>query len=250
MRLGGGDKEASQTPQVSGIQIQSSIYGKVVLLVYGGMRLAPNLIWYGDFVRPGGGGAGGRGGGKGGGGGGKGGGGSAQPQYQAAVALALCEGPVTGVGQVWADKNVTTPAGLGLSVFTGTYPQAPWGYLATPQLVLAGRFCMPVNHVAQALGYSGVAYVAGSAYPLGNSAQLPNHNFEVLGVLRGSAPNGADADPSRVVADLLTNPHYGAGFPAARLGSLPTYQSYSQAAGLWVPPASTEHRQTSDVPAQ
>lgn len=247
MSFGGGDKQASQTPQVSGIQIQSSVYGKVVPLVYGTMRLAPNLIWYGDFVQVGGGGTGGKGGGKGGGGGGKGGGASAQPRYQAAVALALCEGPVTGIGQVWADKNVTTPAGLGLSVFTGTYPQAPWGYLATPQVVLAGLFFMPVNHVAQALGYSGVAYVAGSAYPLGNSAQLPNHNFEVLGVLRGSAPNGADADPSRVVADILTNPHYGAGFPPARLGSLANYQSYTLATGLWISPAYTEQRQASDI---
>jgi hypothetical protein len=247
MSFGGGDKQASQTPQISGIQIQSSVYGKVIPLVYGTARLAPNLIWYGDFVQTGGGGTGGKGGGKGGGGGKSGGSSSGQPQYQAAVALALCEGPITGVGQVWADKSVTTPAGLGLSVFTGTYPQTPWGYLATPQLVFAGLFFRPVDHTAEALGYSGTAYVAGSAYPLGNSAQLPNHNFEVLGVLRGTAPNGIDADPSRVVTDLLTNPNYGAGFPAARLGSLAVYQSYTLAAGLWISPAYTEQRQASDI---
>src|SRR5690348_18474830 len=102
MSFGGGDKQASQTPQLSGIQIQSSVYGKVIPLVYGRTRLAPNLVWYGDFVQTGGGGTGGKGGGKGG-GGGKSGGGTARPQYQAAVALALCEGPITGVGQVWAD---------------------------------------------------------------------------------------------------------------------------------------------------
>src|SRR5260221_13523746 len=128
MSFGGGDKQASQTPQVSGIQIQSSVYGKVVPVVYGSMRLAPNLIWYGDFIQTGGGGTGGKGGGKGGGGGGKGGGGRAQPQYQGAGGLALWEGPVTGGGQAWGDKSVTTPAGPGRAVFTGTYPQPPWGY--------------------------------------------------------------------------------------------------------------------------
>src|SRR5260221_3636310 len=118
MSFGGGDKQASQTPQVSGIQIQSSIYGKVVPLVYGSMRLAPNLIWYGDFIQTGGGGTGGKGGGKGGGGGGKGRGGSAQPQYQAAEALALCEEPVPRLRHVSADKSMTKPAGPRLNVLT------------------------------------------------------------------------------------------------------------------------------------
>ncbi len=35
----------------------------------------------------------------------------------------------------------------------------------------------------------------------------------------------ADADPSLVIADFLTNPHYGCGFPSARLGACPSIKT-------------------------
>ncbi len=238
---GGGRRvQSAQAPAVSGLQLQSSAFGKAIPLVYGAMRIAPNLIWYGDFQQISGGGSssqGGKGGGGGGGGkggGGKGGGGTDQPSFQTAVALALCEGPIAGFGQAWADKTITTPAALGLTAFVGSYPQTPWGYLTT-------------NHPGQDLGYDGVAYLAAAAYQLGNSAQLPNHSFEIFGLLYSTAPGVLDADPSRVIADLLTNPHYGAGFPATRLGSFSIYQSYVFAAGLWISPAYSDQRQASDL---
>src|SRR5215472_17750699 len=99
---GGGKRvQSAQAPAVSGLQLQSSAFGKAMPLVYGGMRVAPNLIWYGDCQQIAGGGSssqGGKGGGGGGGkgGGGKGGGGADQPNFQTAVALAACEGPITG----------------------------------------------------------------------------------------------------------------------------------------------------------
>jgi hypothetical protein len=238
---GGGKRvQSAQTPAVSGLQLQSSAFGKAIPIVYGAMRIAPNLIWYGDFQQIAGGasssqgGKGGGGGGGGKGGGGKGGGGEQQPNFQTAVALALCEGPIAGFGQAWADKTVTTPAALGLTAFLGSYPQTSWGYLTT-------------NHPGQDLGYDGVAYLAAAAYQLGNSQQLPNHTFEIFGVLDSTAPGVVDADPSGVVSDLLTNPHYGAGFPPARLGSLAIYQSYVLAAGLWISPAYSDQRQASDI---
>src|SRR5690242_9082688 len=155
--------QAQQQPSVAGLQIQSSVYGKVIPLVYGTARIAPNLIWYGDFQaiahqsNPSG------GGGKGGvtGGGGKGGsGGSVTYTYQASVALGLCEGPINGIGTVWASKTETSLGALGLGLFAGAYAQAPWGYLSTA-------------HPDQALGYSGTAYVAGAAYQLDENGQLP-----------------------------------------------------------------------------
>src|SRR5579862_9092785 len=143
--------QAQQQPAVAGLQIQTSAYGKVIPIVYGTTRIAPNLIWYGDFQaiahssNPTGG--GGKGAGGGGGGGGKGGGGgSVTYTYQAAVALGLCEGPIGGIGTVWASKTQTSLAALGLGLFPGAYAQAPWGYLSS-------------NHPGQALGYSGTAYV-------------------------------------------------------------------------------------------
>jgi len=221
--------QAKQHPAVSGLQIQTSAYGKVIPIVYGTTRLAPNLIWYGDFAAiahqssPPSSGKGGVAGGSG----GKGGGGATTYTYTAAVMLGLCEGPIQGLGQAWASKEVTTPAALGLSVFTGAAAQAPWGYLST-------------NHPSAALGYSGTAYAAGAPYALDGQGQLPNNNFEVEGFYADSVAGSADADPSLVVADLLTNPRYGAGFPAARLGDLSTYQAYALSAGLLISPAYTE----------
>ncbi len=228
--------QAAQQAAVSGLHLQSSVYGKALPIVYGTTRIAPNLIWYGDFVAaPQSSSSGG--GGKGGvtGGGGKGGGASSYI-YQTAVALGLCEGPVQGVGNVYVSKSVTTIAALGLSEFPGNYGQAPWGYLAA-------------KHPDQAIGYSGVAYLAASSYPLGSNAELPNHNFEVQGIYSTSLSSLGviDADPSLVVADLLTNPNYGAGFPPVRLGSLGVYQSYCLANGLWISPAYVTQAQASSM---
>ena len=47
----------------------------------------------------------------------------------------------------------------------------------------------------------------------------------------------ADADPSAWVADVLTNPRYGAGFPVANLGGLAQLKAYAYAQGLFVSPA-------------
>lgn len=222
--------QAKQHPAVSGLQIQTSAYGKVIPIVYGTTRLAPNLIWYGDFQAiahqsspP----SSGKGGVTGGSGGKGGAGGATTYTYTAAVMLGLCEGPIQGLGQAWASKEVTTPAALGLSVFTGTLGQAPWGYLST-------------NHPSEALGYSGTAYAAAAPYALDGQGQLPNNNFEVIGIYANSVGTLPDADPSLVVADLLINPRYGAGFPAARLGDLSTYQAYALSAGLLISPAYTD----------
>ena len=224
--LSGGKSKTTQPAAVSGLQLQSSTQGLPVQVAFGATLVAPNLVWYGDFVatqQQSSAGAGGKGGG-GGGGGGKGGGSSGSYVYQTAVAMGLCEGPIQGVGAVYANKQVTDLGALGLSLFTGSYSQAPWGYLTT-------------NHPGQALNYHGLAYAAAAAYQLGDSPQLPNHTVEVFGLLHATAPNGADADPSQVIARLLTDPNFGCGFPAARLGSLAAYQGYALATGLWVSPA-------------
>jgi hypothetical protein len=462
----------------SGLQLQSSVYGNPIAIVYGTTRVAPNLIWFGDFVAtPVSAGKGGKGTVIG--GGGKSGGG--QYTYQTAVAMALCEGPIQGIGNVYVDKSITTLAALGLDLFTGTYPQAPWGYLVeqntpvseTHNVPATSPYQITVNGAAQfyedagvtltqdigyraiaagnpavneyavvtmpgqalyvfnaanaganvqitcgdesgpsvvyqevipssapyeiavpaadsgfidegvvqtgipltsvagspaagqyhsvpggvytfnaaqaglpvtinyypftgteALGYNGIAYVAASAYQLGESAALPNHNFEVKGVYSNSvaqedigeqdtissvpytnangvacgagqvvveyyaafisdqgvtdiagnpltkvaanpgyyeysltgatynfspvnygivvnitytASTGPDADPSLIVADLLTNPHYGAAFPSQYVGNLSTYQEYCIASGLLISLALTQQTMTSQT---
>lgn len=204
--LFGGSTPNTSAASISGMQIQSSVNGKPIPLAFGACKGAGNLVEYGDFVQVSGGGSGGKGGGKGGGGGSGGGkGGSSSADYNAAVDIALCEGPIAGIGQVWSNKSVNSAGGWGFDVFEGSYPQSPWGYTVQnpPQVSLA---------------YAGVAHAASSALDLGSSGQLPNLNWELFGFFYGTAANGIDADASQVALALLVNAFWGPGFPAARVG--------------------------------
>jgi len=238
-------EQAQAAPAVAGLQLQSSTYGKVIPIVYGRTRVAPNLIWYNDFRQhahaqaPAGGG-GGKGGVVGGGGGGKGGsgGGGTTYTYDCAVILALCEGQIAGIGTVWASKTETTLSALNLNEFNGSFTQSAWPYVET-------------THPDEARPYSGIAYVAGAPYDLGSSAQLPNHNFEVFGRFQAAFVAGVpDADPSQVVFNLLADRICGAGFPEARIGDFTDYRNYCGAVGLWISPAYTEQIQASQALAE
>ncbi|MHB0992677.1 MAG: hypothetical protein ACYC0M_15570, partial [Burkholderiales bacterium] len=92
--------------QISDLSVQTSDWGTGIPQIYGVQRLAGNIIWSTAKMLTGG--TQGKFGGKGGGGGGKGGGGKgkkgtgSQGYYTAAVAFALCEGPVAGIKRIWA----------------------------------------------------------------------------------------------------------------------------------------------------
>lgn len=216
--FGSKTSNASQSQQAAGIRVQTSVYGTPIKLVYGTNRITGNLIWYGDFTATKQSQSGGKGGG-----GGK---GSSTYTYSAAVAIALCEGPITGIGVTWAGQNTYDwgSAGyggqLGFSLFTGTYPQAPWGYLTS-------------NFAGQDLGYEGLAYVANPNLDLGTTASLPNYSFEVIGLLT----NGVETDvsPASVIQDFLTDPNHGVGWNPAWIeaGFLSEYATYCAALG-WV----------------
>jgi len=96
--FGGGAPQAASPTRLAGMKIQTSIYGKPRTLVYGTNRVAGNLIWEGDFTaipvkqsQPSG---------KG--------GGSVNSvttyNYSAAVAIGLCEGPVSSINSI-TDNN-------------------------------------------------------------------------------------------------------------------------------------------------
>jgi hypothetical protein len=196
--LGGGKQKS---PSYTGLQLNTSAYGLPRPVVYGQTRIAPNVIWYGNFTATQGKGSG------------KGGSGSTSGYtYSVDIALGLCEGPITGVQTVWqnGDKNVTNMATLVMNLALGGYgstAQPTWGYLSS-------------NYPNQAINYSGLSFVYTSNYQLGQTSALPNFGFEVQGLLYGTAPNGIDADPSQVIPDVLSNVNYGSGFPSARVGQL------------------------------
>src|SRR5690606_16378277 len=101
--------------------------GAVIPRVFGRQRLGGNIIWATDFReeivtdRQGG-------GGKGGGGG---------PTvvtttylYYASFAVALCEGPIRGVGRVWADGKPMDLQNVTWRIYRGTESQTADAYIA------------------------------------------------------------------------------------------------------------------------
>lgn len=203
------NNNAQVTPSLTGMPVQSSCYGQPICITWGTTRNGCNLIWYANFNAvtvnqpSSGGGGGGKGGVTGGGGGkGGGGGGSSTTNYFADLAMAICEGPIDGIGAMWKSQTETSPAAEGLSIYLGAYAQSPWVVDPDPN--------------------SGVAGVAASQYALGTSAQMPNFNFETIRLTGFNSLNGLDVDPSEVISDIITNPYYGTSFPIDRLGTLIT----------------------------
>jgi hypothetical protein len=232
MSLFGSSATASANataPSVAaGIKVQTSIAGKPVQIVYGSNRVSGNLIWYGDFNAT----QASSGAGKG---GPTSGATNTSYNYSTAFLLGVCQGPITGMNQVWASKSTAISilnADLGL--IYGTPSQPALGFLDT---------LFP----DQALGYSELCYVASNQYQLGTSAELPNFNFEVLGILAFTGGPYGDANPALVVSDFLTNPNYGAGFPAEYLGDLTNFEQYCNGQGLWISPVFDENQDAASL---
>ncbi|HYM73594.1 MAG TPA: phage tail protein [Stellaceae bacterium] len=215
---------------VGSLRYNTSQAGSTVALCYGTQRVTINLLEFWGFT----GASGGKGGkGLGGSSGKKG----ANQQYSVDVAFGICQGPasftgstfgVSGNNRIWANGGIAAGLGaVGLNGYAGNDGQA-----ADP-VFASGDQNQPV------IGYSGTCYVTGTPLNLGSSPALPDISFEITGIAAGSAgpnfPN--DARPDRIVADLLCNPRYGAGFPAGNLdsaGVLEDWGTYCQAAQLAV----------------
>ena len=161
--------------------------------------------------------------------------GGQQYNYSASVILGVCQGPVAGFGTVWWDKN--------------TAPLVAMPGLSTINLGADGQPADPfwvTNHPAKALGYSGTANITLDNYQLGMTAALPNFSFEVIGIEVGSGVNGFDANPAAIITDFLTNPRYGAGFPAANLDSLTSIPNIAPPPGCSCRRCSTPSRRRSN----
>ena len=223
--MGGKTSTISNSEQrILSLQVQQSSQGLTLPVVYGRARVAGNLIWYGDFTtietktttRQGG----------------KGGGGVRQEDisytYEAAVMMALCEGEIKGIGRIWRDKEkFESLSQLRLNLAKGGDEQPTWTHLQQPK------------HQAQAINYSGTAYIYSPNYELTKSAQIYSHNFEVIGKM-GYSSSIPDANPSEIIRDMLTNQNYGCGFPAENLGDTSVYGVYCRAAGIFLSPVYSE----------
>jgi hypothetical protein len=185
--------------KLASFQVNSATYGTIVPVIFGTTRISGNIIDYYDFTaiahtttqRSG-----------------KGGGTKIKNTtytYTVACLLGLCEGPIAGIGRVWKDKETfdSLPA-AGLTDFGGVHGQSPWWYTQS-------------KHPERSLPYSGLAYVAG-VLDLGDSAGLPNMNFEVKGQLVGTG-DGIDANPADVINYIIFDAVNGVGFGAGGIDS-------------------------------
>ena len=126
---GGGKNALAAKPNLlSALRVQTSSYGQVIPILYGQNRISARLIWAGDFAaiphtsttKVGGKGLGS-------------GGGNAISNttytYQTAVAMALCQGPILNIHNVWDTKGKLT---LITATVPFTVPGGGGGVTVTP----------------------------------------------------------------------------------------------------------------------
>ena len=223
-----GGKSSTSVQKYDGIQIQSALLGTAIPRGWGTFMTGANILWYGNFQSKAQKASGGKGGG----------GTTTGYSYSASLVLGICKGPIIGVRNVYKDSTVYTPGSqtalqqVGLSLFTGAIGQADWTYLDT-------------NFASQAIGYSGVAYVAASNYALDSSAAPPNHSFEVQSSIRaviGGVTND-DANPADILTDFLPTVPF---WSSSWTGSLSTWSTYCLAQGILLSPVLDSQRQASD----
>lgn len=179
-----GKSTTSRADMIADFQINTASYGEVVPEILGTTRVSGNIIDYDDFTahehksttKAG-----------------KGGGAkhtNITYTYSVAAAIALCEGPIAGIGKVWRDKEVYEYPNekIELTLFNGDIAQAPWPYMLS-------------KHPEKALPYSGLAYMAG-VVDLGERGSLPQYNFEVYGKLRDTG-DGTDVNPADYIEHVL-----------------------------------------------
>lgn len=210
-----GKSTTSRADMIADFQINTASYGEVVPEILGTTRVSGNIIDYEDFTahehktttRTG---KGGR---------------SKHTDisytYTVAAAIALCEGPIAGIGKVWRDKEVYQYPNekIELTLFNGAVAQAPWPYMLS-------------KHPEKALPYSGLAYMAG-VVDLGDRGSLPQYNFEVYGKLRETG-DGVDVNPADYIEHVLQS--VGAD---VQIEGIENFRAYCKAADILIstPPA-------------
>jgi len=168
--------------RMDNLRITSATEGAVIPRLYGRMRIGGNIVWATDFreetkTTT-------QGGGKGGGGGGK--VKTTEYFYYASFAVALCEGPITGIGRIWADGKLLDTAGITWRWYPGDESQA------------ADPFITAKMGAGNTPAYRGTAYVVFEDLPLGNYGnRIPQMSFEVFRPL-------ADPDTAEGLTQAVT----------------------------------------------
>ena len=146
------------------LRITSATEGAVIPRLYGRMRMGGNIIWATDFreetkTTT-------QGGGKGGGGGKV---KTTEYLYYASFAVALCEGPITGIGRIWADGKPMDLSGV------------TWRWYPGDEAQTADPFIAARMGAANTPAYRGTAYVVFEELALSTYGnRLPQLSLEVF----------------------------------------------------------------------
>jgi hypothetical protein len=172
--------EQLEGPKLEGLQITSSAYGGPLAKVYGGFRVAGNIIWASpirEVART-------EQQGKGGG-----------PEittyrYYVDMAIGICEGPITGIRRIWANQKLIYDTGSDdIGSIYASYITGAEGLTFYP----GDEDQLPDPTIEAALGigntpaFRGLSYVVFENFDLSEYAnQTPNLNFEVISA--GTSP--------------------------------------------------------------
>uniref|UniRef100_UPI0035AE3DE0 baseplate megatron protein TIM-barrel domain-containing protein n=1 Tax=Tabrizicola sp. TaxID=2005166 RepID=UPI0035AE3DE0 len=150
--------------RLDSLRITSATEGAIIPRLYGRMRIGGNIIWATDFREETK--TSTQGGGKGGGGGKV---QTTEYMYYASFAVALCEGPITGIGRIWADGKPLDMTGITWRWYPGNERQT-----ADPSIAAKmGATNTPA--------YRGTAYVVFEELALSTYGnRLPQLSFEVF----------------------------------------------------------------------
>ena len=168
-RLMGSGSQSVEVGRIDRLRLTGAHEGAPLPLVWGRVRLGGQVIWASDFLETattsGGGGKIVR-----------------KPKvteysYSVSLAVALCEGPILGIGRIWADGQEIVAGDLNLRLYRGTADQLPDPLIDT------------IEGAGHAPAYRGVAYVVIEDLPLGEFGnRVPQLSFEVLRGVQSETP--------------------------------------------------------------
>jgi Putative phage tail protein len=239
---GSNGANTQQVIKYDALQVGTSQYDIAIPIFWGQRRLSYNCVWYNNFKAK-------KVSAKGKGGTLK---GPSEYSYSAAVILAICEGVVDSIVNVWEDSSTTvttTLSNLDLAFVSGTATQAVNSWLET-------------NYPTQALSYARTAYFISENFSLGMSASVPNNAFEGVR-LNGftdtlTAPGwtdpynnvntpGVDCSMADILPDWLTNAQYGMGFVSGDIPDLTQFRAYQDGQGLYFSPYLVNQETATDI---
>jgi hypothetical protein len=143
-------------PRIETLKVQSSADGAPMACVFGRARVTGQVIWAARFLERRQESRGGKAGPR-----------TVDYQYSLSFAVGLCEGPIDGIGRVWADGQPMDLSGVTMRVHRGTEDQTP------DPLIEAVEGAAPA--------YRGTAYVVFEDLPLGPFGdRAPQLSFEVF----------------------------------------------------------------------